>query len=170
MNSLSFLRGRHAWRAMVLLLPLAAAGAQPATVTADDLTISGIWARATTASVAVGAMYLTIENRGRQLDTLLRASSPAASEVLFHRTMQQDGMAHMDQLWTVDVPPGRTVKFEPNGRHIMLNGLKQPLVAGTSIPVTLQFQHAGAVTIEVEVLPITATGPATAGPAAAPAH
>jgi hypothetical protein len=153
-------RCRHAWRAVLMLLPLAAMCAQPPVVTADDLSISGIWARATTPGVGMGSMYLTIENRGRQLDTLLRASSPVAGEVTFHRTIQQEGVAHMDQLWTVDVPPGRTVKFEPNGRHIMLIGLQKPLVAGTRIAVTLQFQHAGAVQVEVPVLPITATGPA----------
>jgi hypothetical protein len=156
-----------------MLLPLAAVCAQPPVVTADDLAISGIWARATTPGVDMGSMYLTIENRGRQQDTLLRASSPVASEVTFHRTIQQEGVAHMDQLWAVDVPPGRTVKFEPNGRHIMLMGLQKPMEAGTRIAVTLQFQHAGAVQVEVPVLPITSTGPAataTAAPAGILAH
>jgi hypothetical protein len=159
MNPLSPPRIRHLWRALCVLVPLACTSAQPRVVTADDLTVSTMWARATAPNATVGAAYLVIENRGKQLDTLLRAASPVAGEVTFHRTTQADGVAHMDQLWTVDLPPGRTVKFEPNGRHIMLTNLKQPLVAGTPIPITLQFQHAGAVTIELEVVPLTASGP-----------
>lgn len=170
MIALSPLRIRHLWRALLLLVPLAATSAQPMAVTADDLTLSTMWARATAPNASVGAAYLVIENRGKQLDTLLRAASPVAAEISFHRTMQADGVSHMDQLWTVDVPPGRTVKFEPNGRHIMLTGLKQPLVAGTHIPITLQFQHAGAVTIQVEIVPLTAAGPGAPDAAAGASH
>jgi copper(I)-binding protein len=54
------------------------------------------------------------------------------------------------------------VKFEPVGRHVILSGLKQPLVAGTHIPVTLHFQHAGDVIVHVEVVPATASGPGAA--------
>jgi len=36
--------------------------------------------------------------------------------------------------------------------HVMLMGLKSPLTAGTSFSLTLNFEHAGEVTVDVPVL------------------
>jgi len=146
-----------------LAVAVAVTAAGPPTIQADDLTITPAWAHATPEGETAGAVYFTIQNGGRQLETLLRASSPVADEVIFHRTNDQDGVAHMEQLWTIDVVAGRTVKFAPGARHVMLNQLRQPLVAGKTIPVTLQFQHAGAITLQVQVVPASATGPTESG-------
>jgi periplasmic copper chaperone A len=162
-------RVRHAWRLLILLVSLQAVAAQPKSVTAGDLTIAAAWAHATAPGATTGAAYLTIESRSQQLESLLRATSPVAGEMTFQRTSQRDGVSRTDPLWSVDIPAGRTVKFEPTGRHLVLAGLKQPLAAGTYVSVTLHFQHAGDVTIQVEIVPATASGPvAKAGPAAAP--
>lgn len=150
---------RHTWWTLALLVPLAAAAAQPMSISADDLTISPAWAHATPEGATDGAVYFSIRNSGRQLETLLRASTPLASETLFNRTTREDGVARVEQLWTIDLVAGRTVKFEPGARHVMLKGLQQPLVAGTRIPLTLQFQHAGMVTLQVQVVPMGSSGP-----------
>jgi copper(I)-binding protein len=52
---------------------------------------------------------------------------------------------------SVSIPAGKTVTFAPGGYHIMLTGLKQPLIAGQSFPLTVTFAHAGPVTVEVKV-------------------
>ena len=44
--------------------------------------------------------------------------------------------------------------------HLMLMGLKQPLKLGDQVPVTLTFEHAGAVTVSVPVGTAGAMGPA----------
>lgn len=143
-----------------LLISLTAAAAHPQAIQADDLTISTAWAHATPGGATTGAVYFTMENGGTQLDTLLRASSPVAGDVVFHRTTEHDGAVHMEQLWTIDLVAGRTVKFEPGARHVMLKDLTGPLVAGTAVPITLQFQHAGAVTLQVQIVAAGADGPA----------
>jgi copper(I)-binding protein len=43
--------------------------------------------------------------------------------------------------------------------HLMLMGLTRKLEAGSTFPLTLSFQHAGEITVEVQVLGIAATGP-----------
>jgi copper(I)-binding protein len=157
---LDSLRIRHAWRPLLLLVSLAAVAAQPPqSFTAGDLTIAAAWAHATTPGATTGTAYFSIENRSRQLETLLRVSSTVADEMTFQRTSQRDGVSRTDPVWSVDIPPGRTVKFEPNGRHVILSGLKQPLAARTQISVTLHFQHAGDVTVQLEVVPAAASGP-----------
>ncbi len=53
--------------------------------------------------------------------------------------------------------------FEPNGPHLMLMGLKAPLVAGQRTPVTLKFESGETLTFELEVRELTATDDEHAG-------
>jgi len=55
------------------------------------------------------------------------------------------------------LPAGETVTLAPGGYHVMFIGLKAPFRAGDSVPVTLDFQKAGSVTVEFRV---QATSPA----------
>jgi copper(I)-binding protein len=138
---------------------VASPGAAPGKpVIAGDLQVSAAWARATVAG-APGAAYFTVTNRGKRADTLLGATSPAASSLMFHRTMQSNGVAHMRPAGALDIAPGAVLKVEPNGLHLMLDGPRQPLAAGTRIPLVLQFRRAGSVTVQVEVIPIAAAVP-----------
>jgi len=137
-----------------------AAFAEP--VQAADLMISAAWARATVPGVAVGAAYFTIENHGKQADMLLGASSPAAANATFHRTTQDNGVAHMRPAGDIVIAAGQTLKLAPTGLHLMLSGLRQPLAAGTRVPVTLSFRRAGKVTVQVAVVPLAAAAPAGA--------
>ena len=43
----------------------------------------------------------------------------------------------------VEIKPGETLTFKPGGLHLMLMGLKKPLVQGTDVHVTLNFAKAG---------------------------
>jgi copper(I)-binding protein len=53
----------------------------------------------------------------------------------------------------VDVPAKQSVEFKPGGMHVMLIGLKTPLKVGNSFPMTLRFEKAGSVSVNVRVLP-----------------
>ena len=59
---------------------------------------------------------------------------------------------------------GPGVALRPGGLHIMLVGLAQAARPGTTVPLTLQFERAGSITLE---LPVQAAGAAAPG---APAH
>ena len=162
-----------------LFLPLTAPTAQPAQsdmqhmhmdhsapglhgnpVAVGDLIISNVWARAPVPAVKVGAAYFTVENRGAQADTLIGANCPAASEAMFHRTTEENGVSHMAPAGKIAIPAGKTVKIEPGGLHLMLMGLKQPLHAGSVVPLTLKFEHAGEVLVQVHVVALSAPAPA----------
>jgi copper(I)-binding protein len=51
------------------------------------------------------------------------------------------------------------VALAPGALHIMLMGLKHPLVAGSAVALDLTFTHAGVVHVRVPVQPIGASGP-----------
>jgi copper(I)-binding protein len=133
----------------VLLILLASASA----FANDTLQISGVWSRATPPLVGVGAVYFTAENRGSTTDTLIGVSSPVAerAEMHTHTHTMKDGMMMMHQLDSIEVPAGGTLEFKPGGNHIMLIGLKHPLLEGERFPLTLKFKHAGNVELNVEV-------------------
>ena len=51
-----------------------------------------------------------------------------------------------------EIPAGKTIELKPSGLHVMLMGLKAPLKATTSFKLTLTFEKAGEITIDVPVL------------------
>jgi copper(I)-binding protein len=51
----------------------------------------------------------------------------------------------------IEIVPGESAILEPGGLHLMLSGLKQKLDPGATIPLTLVFEHAGEVTLDVPV-------------------
>ena len=149
----------------------AAAGAS---VTLGELTISLAFARATLPNAPVGGAYLTIVNKGQSDDRLVSAEAPVAGKVELHEMAMEGDVMKMRQLTDgVPVPAGATVELKPGGLHIMLMGLKESLVEGQTFPLTLTFEHAGTVTVDVAIGAIGAQGASDcehAGDADAHAH
>lgn len=87
----------------------------------------------------------------QQADVLLGAGTPAAARVEMHTTTQDGGMTKMRPLQTLELASARSFAFEPGGAHFMLIGLHAPLAAGSRFPMSLRFQNAGEITVEVSV-------------------
>ena len=143
---------------VVLLVAGLALGSAAASAQKGQLAVDNAWARATPGKSTTGAAYVTI--RSPTADRLVAASTPAASKAELH-TMSMSGMVmKMRPLAGVDIPAGQPVTLAPGGMHIMLIGLKQPLQAGQSFPLTLSFDKAGTRTVAVAVEKVGAPGPA----------
>ena len=134
-----------------LLVSSLAAAAYAHQFSVGSLVISDPWSRPTASGMPIGVAYLSITNNGPEQDTLIAASTPAAAHVEFHRTSLEAGMARMRPAGVVVVASNSTVTAEPGGLHLMLVDLKSPLVAGTSIPLVLEFKSAGAITVQLRV-------------------
>ena len=156
--------------AAVLLLCLSlSAAAQEYSV--GPLTIERPWSRATPPAAKVGAGYLVVTNRGQAADRLSAASSPAAGRVEIHEMKMDGGVMRMRELAQgLAVPPGASVELKPGGYHLMLRELPAPLVAGTRVPMTLVFERAGRVDIELKVEPANTRGPQPGAPARGHTH
>jgi copper(I)-binding protein len=118
---------------------------------AGGLVIEHPWSRPTAAGMPMGVAYLTITNNGPREDVLLSAHTPAAARVEFHRTILEGGMARMRPAGALTIAPGKTLRAEPGGLHLMLVELKTPLVEGTTVPLLLTFRSAGEVTVQIRV-------------------
>jgi copper(I)-binding protein len=131
---------------------------------AGDIAIGHPFAAPSLAGTSNGAAYLaSIENKGGGPDRLVRASTPAAERVELH-TMNLDpqGVMRMREIDAIALAPKAKIQMRPgSGMHLMLIGLKAPLKAGSSFPMTLQFERAGSVEVSVSVeAPKAADAPA----------
>jgi periplasmic copper chaperone A len=118
---------------------------------AAGLTVTNAWSRATPPGVTVGVAYFTLKNDTGKSDRLLKIASPIASKAQVHRTETLDGIARMREVAVLHVDAGQALEFAPNGMHVMLMGLKQPLVEGKTFEIELLFEVAGPRTVKVAV-------------------
>ena len=117
---------------------------------AGSITIEHPWARP--AAKGNGAAYFGLENDGATADRLIGVSTDIAGSAELHSSaVDAQGMASMRPVQGVDLPPGGHAQFAPGGLHVMLVGLREPLVAGQSFPLTLRFEQAGDVIVTVAV-------------------
>ncbi|HEY2685550.1 MAG TPA: copper chaperone PCu(A)C [Steroidobacteraceae bacterium] len=109
------------------------------------------WARPTPPGTRVGAVYFTLVNTSAVADRLIGLSSPLADKVEIHQTVSEGGIMSMRALSSLECPPGKVLKISPGGLHVMLLGLKAPLVVGDQVPLSLNFRDAGMLSLKVPV-------------------
>jgi len=126
--------------------------------TLGSLHIGHPFARATPPGASTGAAYLSIANKGEGADSLVRAATPRATSVEMHSMSMDGNIMRMRPVRDIRAANGATVKLEPGGLHLMLTGLKQPLKVGERFPLTLHFEKAGPVTVEIVVEEATKGG------------
>jgi copper(I)-binding protein len=127
-----------------LLLTSACAGS-------PEITIDDPWARPGFKGDN-SAVYLVINNSTEQGDGLIGASSDVANMTEIHLSkMDAEGTMTMERQDLIGIPASETVTLEPGGLHVMLMNLVNDLNVGDKFDLTLAFQRAGDIVVEVEV-------------------
>ena len=136
-----------------LSAPVLADGMQMAeTVTLGPLKLSGGFSRATLPNAPVAGGFLTIKNTGTEDDTLIGAASPVAGHMEVHEMKMEGDVMKMHEIeGGLPIPAGETVVLQPGGFHVMFMQLKEPLVEGSTVMVTLTFARAGSVEVPLLV-------------------
>jgi len=122
--------------------------------TCKVVSLFNAWAAATPAGAPNGVIYGFLTNLSDEPDTLLSATTDAAEAAELHQTMMGSG----DVMQMMPIEGGITVaahdyaELKSGGSHIMLVNLKQELVAGDSLNLTLKFEHTGEVQVSVPVV------------------
>lgn len=142
---------RFGWLVTALLLS--------ASVYAGDIQVEGAWARATVPGQDSGMVNLSITSK--QAASLVGIYSPVAGSVELHSMTHEGGMMKMREVKSIELPAGKAVDLGQSGYHVMLIGLKTPLKAGESLPLTLNIKVAGKGTVKIktsaEIKPLVAT-------------
>jgi copper(I)-binding protein len=97
------------------------------------------------------AVYLLIRNDGRVEDRLTGAASPVADRAEIHESKILNDMMVMEEQSGLDIPAGSSVELKPGGLHIMLLGLRRPLLEGEELELLLEFEKSGELAIAVPV-------------------
>ena len=125
-----------------------------------SLEIAQPWTRATPATAQTGGGFLTITNKGTTPDRLVSARSSASDKVEVHEVKMDGNVMRMRELEKgLEIPAGATVMLKPGGYHIMFVGLKAPFAKDTKVPVTLVFEKAGSVDVELAVEALGTSAP-----------
>ncbi len=143
-------------RKLIAIVAVALAVASPA-LAEESVRVFDAWARATILASRPGAAYLTIESAAD--DRLLSVTTPVAGQVMIHAVEKDGDVSRMKHIETLELPAGERITLAPGGMHLMLMGLQHKLSKGTTFPMTLSFEKAGEITVEVSVLAIAAEGP-----------
>ena len=89
-------------------------------------------------------------------DRLIGVSSPVAGRAELHLNLREGDVVQMRSVSAVEILPRDRIEFQPNGLHVMLIDLHQPLKQGDHFPITLTFERAGAIESDVVVAAIGA--------------
>ena len=123
----------------------------------SQVTIENAWSRATPPGARVGAGYMVLHNKAAVADRLVGASSPAAARVETHVIEKQGEILRMREVKGYAVPAKGSFELKPGGPHLMLVDIKAPLKEGDRVPVTLKFEKAGEVAVQLRVERLGAT-------------
>lgn len=104
---------------------------------AGDIGVSKIFSRATNGQN--GAVFLRLENTSSNDVKLIKAESDASNTVELHNHIKEGDVFRMRQVDTIDIPANAVAELKPGGLHVMLMGLKNPLIEGEAFNVTLLF-------------------------------
>lgn len=116
-----------------------------------ELHIDHPWSREMPPVAPAAAAYFVVHNKGGQDDRLLAVDTPVAGKAEIHEHAHVGGVMKMQRVPNVVIPAGGEVSFAPMGYHVMLFDLKQQARDGERFPLTLTFEKAGQVRVEVAV-------------------
>ncbi|WP_417700833.1 copper chaperone PCu(A)C [Pseudophaeobacter sp.] len=111
------------------------------------------YARVSTKMATSGAAFMNIMNMSSEADQLLAVRSDVAKRVELHTHMESgDGimkMVHVEDGFAI--PAEGSHLLQRGGDHVMFMGLTETLEHGDVVPLTLVFQNAGEISIEIPV-------------------
>ena len=100
------------------------------------LGVESAWTGATRVAGENAAVYLTIVNEAFHEQYLLGAVVAVARRVELHQTGAGSDMKRVEK---IEIPLSDNLNMRQAGFHIMLIGLKRPLISGEKLPITLKF-------------------------------
>lgn len=133
----------------LLLLPLP--------VCADGLRVDNALVPLAPPSAMAHAAYFSVTNPGEATRHLIGVTAEGYGISHIHRSEIVDDIATMSSVEVVVIAPGQTVAFEHGGLHVMLMKPPEPLAAGDTVDLTLEFANGEDMAVSAKVVPVGAT-------------
>lgn len=134
-------------RLTVAMLLLAAAPAL-----ADGIVIEDAYALVARPNAPTGAVFMVIRNEGEADDRLVSVQTSVAAMAEVHTHQEEGGVMRMRPVeGGLEIAAGETRELVRGGDHVMLMGLNGPIVEGSALRLTLVFEQAGEIELDVAV-------------------
>ena len=122
-------------------------------VCAGDVMVMDAYARSSGKTAKAGAAFLMIHNHTDSAERLISAYSDVSKMVQLHTHEKGDDgvmkMRHVEEGFVI--PAGGMRALKRGADHIMFMGLNAPWEHGDRLEVTLTFENAGEITINIIV-------------------
>ena len=117
------------------------------------MSVENAYARSSGMGAISGAAFMVLTNTGAEDDRLVAARADVAERVEIHTHIEDaNGVMRMVEVEDgIAVAAGESHALKRGGDHIMFMGLKAPFVDGETFPVTLVFERAGEVVVDITV-------------------
>lgn len=103
--------------------------------------LKNAWITAPPPGSNVAAAYMDISNTGRAAAKVVSVESSDFEEMMFHRTVIENGVASMQGVDFIEVTSGSPLSLEPNGLHVMAMGPERDLKAGDQVTVSFTLDN-----------------------------
>lgn len=134
--------------AMALFIGMVGCGGDAA------IEIEDAWGRPSPQVATAGAFFMTITNNEGQDEALVSASSPACGTVELHESYMNDEGAMAMRLvegGKITIPAGGSTELKQGGLHVMCIDKLEDFAEGAELELTLSFENAGDMTLDVEI-------------------
>jgi copper(I)-binding protein len=116
-----------------------------------SIDISRPWARMSSTEPNEAGGYFTVTNKAREADRLIAAESAAAARIEIHGIKVVGyGIRMRPMEKGLGLPPDTAITLKPRGYHLFME-VEAPLAQGQKVPVTLTFEKAGTLRVELVV-------------------
>ena len=121
----------------------------------SKLVISHAWMHENAEMAHSTSVYLTIDNQGTEADKLIGAEVDFADRAVFQaQTVGADGVLAVQDIRGINIDPDQVLTLKPGVVWIELESVHRTFEYGEHFDMTLTFQKAGRVEIEVEIEPV----------------
>ena len=120
-----------------------------ASVYAGDIQAEGAWTRATLPGQDMAMVYMSITSK--QAATIVGVSTNVSRTAEMHTMEHKGGMMKMYEVKSISLPANSRLEMTMHGYHLVLGGLKAPLKAGATVPLTLNIEMADKTMVKVDV-------------------
>ena len=115
-----------------------------------SFTVYHPWATATPPGVTTAAAYMKIINKSKRSLRLIAITTPVADKVEVHSMTMDKGIMRMRPVaLPLSIKPKGTLELNHEGLHLMLIGLKRPLVEEEMVSARLLFS--GGVVMDIDL-------------------
>lgn len=119
-------------------------------VHAEDIQVEGAWIRATPPGRDAASVFMYVSSK--QDAKLVGASSPASRAVELRTMLHKGGTMKTITVESIALPAGKRMDMTSiHSYHLTLTGLKAPLKAGDTVPLTLDIEMPGSAAAKLDV-------------------